>query len=439
MGALPSTRTSENETDPYRKDPRPRSGPGNRLARRKRLGQDRRPPHPRRVRPRHDRHLQARVRRRRQGLRPRGRRDHPRPLHPHARREGPSQRRHALRLRQGAGPALLLSAVDEPLPRRLPRGAARARARPPRRDDRRHRLAHLHARRARRLLDRDRQHRRGLRHGHRQDARQDSRDDPDRPHGHEAGLHRGQGRHPARDRRPRHRRRDLLRARVHRPRLRLALDRGPHDDLQHGRRGRRQERHLRGGRQGARLRPRPHEEALRAPRRRSRRAREGRIHVRPRGACPVRRQAPLPGPLRARRRLRRREARPRLRRLLHRRQDRGLRNGRARPQRPQGRDRHLPRPGHGRGRRGDPHARDRRQDLGAHLRRGGLHPRLRPRLRRVPRRPGGHLRPQVVISTTNRNFIGRMGSKTAPIYLASPLTVAASAIEGRIADPRKYL
>lgn len=46
---------------------------------------------------------------------------------------------------------------------------------------------------------------------------------------------------------------------------------------------------------------------------------------------------------------------------------------------------------------------------------------------------------EVVISTTNRNFIGRMGSKTSPIYLASPLTTAASAIEGRIADPRKYL
>jgi len=44
-----------------------------------------------------------------------------------------------------------------------------------------------------------------------------------------------------------------------------------------------------------------------------------------------------------------------------------------------------------------------------------------------------------VISTTNRNFIGRMGSKSASIYLASPLTVAASAVEGRVADPVKYL
>jgi 3-isopropylmalate/(R)-2-methylmalate dehydratase large subunit len=45
----------------------------------------------------------------------------------------------------------------------------------------------------------------------------------------------------------------------------------------------------------------------------------------------------------------------------------------------------------------------------------------------------------VAISSTARNFKGRMGAASSKVYLASPYTTAASAIEGRIADPRPYL
>jgi len=54
---------------------------------------------------------------------------------------------------------------------------------------------------------------------------------------------------------------------------------------------------------------------------------------------------------------------------------------------------------------------------------------------------GEHLLPEdmVAVSSTARNFKGRMGAASSQVYLASPYTVAASAVAGRICDPRELL
>jgi 3-isopropylmalate/(R)-2-methylmalate dehydratase large subunit len=56
---------------------------------------------------------------------------------------------------------------------------------------------------------------------------------------------------------------------------------------------------------------------------------------------------------------------------------------------------------------------------------------------------GGHMgilaEGERAISTTNRNFVGRMGHPKSEVYLASPAVAAASAILGRIGRPEEIL
>jgi len=56
---------------------------------------------------------------------------------------------------------------------------------------------------------------------------------------------------------------------------------------------------------------------------------------------------------------------------------------------------------------------------------------------------GGHMgvlaEGERCISTTNRNFIGRMGSPKSEVYLSNPVVAAASAIAGRIVNPDEVI
>jgi len=56
---------------------------------------------------------------------------------------------------------------------------------------------------------------------------------------------------------------------------------------------------------------------------------------------------------------------------------------------------------------------------------------------------GGHLgilgEGEKCVSTTNRNFVGRMGHPKSEVYLSSPAVAAASAVKGRIAHPKEVV